>query len=126
MNPSPVDSQLRSDGQNADKATIIVFVTASSLEEAGKIARTLVQKGLAACANILPPIRSIFVWEQKVTEETEVLLMFKTKRELFSNLAEEVKTLHSYKIPEVIALPIEAGTEDYLNWIAVNTRKIMK
>ncbi len=126
MNPSQVDSQLQSEGQGAEKGTIIVLVTASSLDDAEKIGRTLVEKGLAACANILSPIKSIFVWEQKLTEETEVLLMLKTKRDLFSNVAEAVKKLHSYKVPEIIALPILAGTEDYLNWIAVNTRKQMK
>ena len=126
MNLSSVGSQLQSNGPDAERAAIIVFVTASSLEEAEKIARILVEKGLAACANILSPVRSIFVWEQNLTEETEVLLMFKTKRDLFGHLAEEVKKLHSYNLPEIIALPILAGTEDYLNWIAVNTRNTLK
>jgi periplasmic divalent cation tolerance protein len=86
----------------------------------------MVETGHAACANILPPIKSIFTWDRKITEASEVLILFKTTSHLFDDLTEAVKQLHSYDVPEIIALPIVKGLESYLNWIMVNTRKPMK
>ena len=120
-------SQSQPSGVGAEQsAEIVVLVTASSEEEAHKIARTVVEAGLVACANILSPIRSIYIWEHKVTEDTEILMIFKTKRHLFHDLEQAIKRLHSYKLPEIIALPIVMGSEDYLRWITVNTRKSLK
>ncbi|MGH7230844.1 MAG: divalent-cation tolerance protein CutA [Nitrospiraceae bacterium] len=118
----------RSHAQSQDSgmesgSEIIVFVTASSGGEAEKIARPLVETGLAACANILGPVKSIYIWEQKLTEDTEIMIVFKTQRHLFRALEEEIKRLHSYQVPEIIAVPIVMGSEDYLNWMTVNTRK---
>jgi periplasmic divalent cation tolerance protein len=107
-------------------AEIVVLVTASSEEEAHRIARTVVEAGLVACANILSPIKSIYIWEHKVTEDTEILMLFKTKRHLFHDLEQAIKRLHSYELPEIIALPIVMGSEDYLGWITMNTRKLLK
>lgn len=107
-------------------AEIVVLVTAASLDESEKIARSLVESGLAACANILSPIKSIFSWEHKITETMEVLLLFKTRSHLFGDLAQAVKKLHSYQVPEIIALPIVKGTDEYLDWITENTRKSLQ
>jgi periplasmic divalent cation tolerance protein len=101
---------------------IVVFVTCGSEEEALKIGRTLVEERLAACANIISPIRSIYRWEGKICDEKEWLLLIKTRESLFEDLAKRVKALHSYTVPEIIALPIVEGSPAYLNWIAENTK----
>ncbi len=98
-------------------AKIVVLVTSGSEAEATKIARGLVEQQLVACVNILPGIRSFFHWEGKVTDETEFLLIAKTVDSLFEQVATAVKSLHSYSTPEVIALPIQDGLQDYLDWI---------
>lgn len=105
------------------KAEIVVFVTTSSEEEAARIGRALVESGLAACANVLPRVRSIFSWEGKVSEEQESLMVLKTQADLFEDLAATVKKLHSYSVPEIIAVPITRGSADYLAWIRSVTRK---
>jgi len=101
---------------------IVVFVTSGSEEEALKIGRTLVEEGLAACANIVSPIRSIYRWEGKIWDEKEWLLIIKTQRSKFEDLAKRVKSLHSYSVPEIIALPITDGSPSYLKWIEEMTR----
>src|SRR5512136_2813749 len=100
---------------------VVVFVTCGSEEEASKIAHALVGEGLAACANIVSPIRSIFRWEGKISDEREWLLVIKTQEARFQDLEKRVKSLHSYQIPEVISLPILAGSSSYLNWLEENT-----
>ena len=96
---------------------ILVLVTVGFLENGEKIARTLVAEQLAACVNIVPGIRSFYRWEGKVTDDTELLLLIKTKAALFDALKERVLALHSYDLPEVVALSIEKGHEPYLDWI---------
>lgn len=105
---------------------IIVFVTAASEEEAARIGRSVVEAGLAACANIVPQIRSIFRWEGKVSEEQESLMLLKTRSTLFPDLVTAIKKLHSYEVPEIIALPIGQGSADYLKWIRDVTSNSMK
>lgn len=104
-------------------AQIVVFVTTSSEEEAVRIGRSLVEAKLAACANVLPGVRSIFRWEGTVSEAREALLVVKSRGELFEELAALIKGLHSYKVPEIIALSIVQGSPDYLSWIRDETRK---
>ena len=96
---------------------IVVLVTAGSEAEATKIARALVEQELVACVNVLPGVRSIFQWEGKVTEESEFLLIAKTVSQAFEQVATAVKSLHSYSVPEVIALPIQHGLPEYLSWV---------
>jgi periplasmic divalent cation tolerance protein len=96
---------------------IVVLITASSEDEAAKIAKTLVGARLAGCVNIIKDIRSIYAWEGKVEDESEVLMIAKTQKALFNNLIKKVKELHSYTVPEIIALPIIDGSEDYLKWL---------
>ncbi len=101
---------------------IIVFITAKNMDEATKISRELVNRKLIACANIIKDIKSIFWWEGKVDEADEVLLILKTKRTRYQKLEETVKALHSYKVPEIIALPIIDGNPDYLKWLRDSLR----
>jgi periplasmic divalent cation tolerance protein len=101
----------------------LVLTTTASLEEGKKIARELVDRRLAACVNILPKIESIYRWEGKVEEAQEYLLLIKTTAEAFPTLSEAIRQLHSYDVPECIALAIEDGSEKYLNWIAESLRK---
>jgi periplasmic divalent cation tolerance protein len=95
----------------------VVMVTASSQTEAEKIAKELVEGRLAACVSIIPNMRSIYTWEGKVEVSEELLLIIKTKIELFEQLKETIKGLHSYKIPEIISLPITHALDDYVKWI---------
>jgi len=110
-------------GKGQGRRAIVVLVTAASERQAGRIGRALVKSELAACVNILPGVRSIFRWEGKLSQEREVLLILKSRADLFGRLAAEVKRLHSYQVPEVVAFPISHGTADYLAWIEKTTRK---
>ncbi len=96
---------------------IVVFVTVGKAEEAETLARSLVEKRLVACANMIQGVSSWYWWEGQVTQDQEVLLMLKTSRERFHELEREVQRLHSYAVPEVIALQIVEGAANYLNWI---------
>ena len=96
---------------------IVVFITASDEDEAAKIAKALVESRLAGCVNIIKDIRSIYSWQGKIEDEKEVLMVVKTQKALFDPLMEKVKELHSYTVPEIIALPIVEGSEDYLKWL---------
>jgi periplasmic divalent cation tolerance protein len=96
---------------------IIVLVTTSKLYEAKKIAQALLVKREAACINIIKGVSSLFRWKGKIQREKEVLLIIKTKRRLFRKMLKTIKKNHSYSVPEIIALPIVAGDEPYLEWI---------
>ena len=96
---------------------ITIFITVGSAEEGENIGKALVEERLIACVNIIPGIRSIFHWEGKICDEEELLLIAKSKEGLFHKIKERVIELHSYDVPEIIALPIPWGSEDYLKWI---------
>jgi periplasmic divalent cation tolerance protein len=96
---------------------IIVFMTASNEDEAAKIARALVEARIAGCVNIINNVRSIYRWQGKIEDEKEVFMVAKTRQELFQTLMKKVKELHSYTVPEVIAIPIVEGSADYLQWL---------
>ena len=100
---------------------IVVLVTVGSREEAGRIATTLVGEHLAACVNIVGAIESVYWWEGRVQQDAEVLLIIKTRAALWTALEARVRTLHSYQNPEVIALPITAGSQAYLDWVRDST-----
>jgi periplasmic divalent cation tolerance protein len=99
----------------------IVLTTAGSQEEAGKIARALVERRLAACVNIVPQIESVYRWKDNVETATEWLLLIKTQAESFERVRAAVKELHSYDLPECVMLEVAAGSQEYLDWIAKNT-----
>ena len=102
---------------------IVVFITAPSVEDGEKIARFLVEQRLAACVNMIPQIHSVYHWEGQVEQESEALLIVKTKAKLFeTHLIPAVQRIHPYKVPEIIAVPIQAGLPAYLNWINQETQ----
>ena len=102
---------------------VIILITASSGDEAVKIATALVNERLAACVNIVPEVRSLFFWEGKAQDAREALLICKSRQPLLEELISFVKSLHSYAVPEVIALPIIAGSREYLDWIRESTKR---
>ena len=100
-----------------EPANIVVFITTATEDEAHRIAQLLVNQRKAACVNIVPRVDSLFWWQGKLDSARESLLLVKTKASLFPEIAEKVKEIHSYEVPEIIALPIIAGSEDYLRWL---------
>jgi periplasmic divalent cation tolerance protein len=101
----------------ASEEAIIVFMTAADGEEAGRLAEMLVEKRLAACVQILPEMESVYRWQGKVERQREVLLLAKTTRSTFEELEREVRARHSYETPEIVALPLTAGSSPYLQWL---------
>lgn len=96
---------------------IVVYTTAPNEDEAARIAKTIVEERLAGCVNIVKGIRSIYNWQGKIEDDSEVLMISKTQRHLFEPLKKRIKELHSYTVPEIVALPIIEGLEDYLDWL---------
>jgi periplasmic divalent cation tolerance protein len=96
---------------------ILVLMTASSKDEAKKIVRSLLEKKLIACANIIDSVSSVFWWQDRIEEEKEVLVIMKSHKELFNKVSKKVKELHSYDTPEILALPIVDGSSQYLEWM---------
>jgi periplasmic divalent cation tolerance protein len=96
---------------------IVVFITSPKEDEAAKIAQALVETRLAGCINIIRNIRSVYRWQDKIEDDTEVLMIAKTQKHLFESLVRKVRELHSYEVPEIVAMPIVEGSEDYLKWL---------
>jgi periplasmic divalent cation tolerance protein len=95
-----------------------VLITAPKEEEAVNIAKTLLEEKLAGCINIIRNVRSIYFWQGKIEDDSEVLMIVKTKADLFDKLSERVKSLHSYTVPEIMGIKIKKGSEDYLKWLS--------
>jgi len=104
----------------------IVFVMAGSEEEAAKIARTLVEERLAACANIIGPVRSIYRWRGAVEDAREYMIMVKTRGRLYPGVERRVKELHSYEVPEIVAIGLAAGSRRYVEWIFESTAAVAR
>lgn len=100
----------------------IVLSTAGSEEEARRIARHLVEEQLAACVNIVPQIESIYRWQGKVESSQEWLLMIKTTSERFASVRDAIRAMHSYELPECIAISVEDGSAAYLEWIGQSVK----
>ncbi len=100
---------------------IVVLITVPKEDEAVKIARAIVENRTAACVNVVKDIRSVYRWEGNIEDDNEALLIVKTRKDLFESLMKSVKDLHSYSVPEIIALPIVEGFEDYLKWVKEET-----
>jgi periplasmic divalent cation tolerance protein len=96
---------------------VVVLVTTSGVKEARKIANTLVEERLAACVNVLPKVRSYYRWKGGVQSDEEYLLVIKSSRPRFVDLRKAIERLHSYKVPEIICLPIVEGADPYMNWL---------
>jgi len=101
---------------------IVIYCTVPNKKEGKEIAVALVENHLAACVNIMDKMESVFSWDGELNEEKEVLLMIKTKKELFEMVKPMIQKLHSYTVPEIIALPIIDADETYLKWIAHETK----
>jgi periplasmic divalent cation tolerance protein len=97
---------------------LIVFVTCQGAGEAESIARTVVEEHLAACVNVMPGVKSCYMWEREMKWSEEVLLLIKTTEARFLALQGRIRELHSYDVPEIVAVPIEIGFDKYLEWVA--------
>jgi len=105
---------------------VVVFMTTSNKEEAEKIVRILLKERLIACANIAGPVSSLFWWQEKIDEAKEFLVFMKSHKNLFERLSERVREIHSYDVPEIIALPIIEGSPPYLDWLKASLRPVGK
>jgi periplasmic divalent cation tolerance protein len=101
----------------------IVLTTAGSQSEARRIAEILVERKLAACVNIVSRVQSIYRWEGKIQEAEEWLLIIKSMKDSFEKLRDAIKELHPYELPECLSLPVEEGSEEYLNWVKQSMTK---
>jgi periplasmic divalent cation tolerance protein len=100
-----------------ERTYIIILVTAANRQEAERIAQQLLEAKLIACANIIDSVSSIFRWSEKIEKAEECLVLMKSSREMFEEIAETVKELHSYEVPEILALPLVDGSKAYFEWI---------
>ena len=101
---------------------IVIYITTGSVNEAKKIGRVLVEEKLAACSNIISPIRSIYRWQGKICDDKEALMVLKTRKKHFEQIVKRVETLHSYDVPEIIAIPIIEGSSKYMSWLNEETK----
>ncbi|MFQ6063963.1 MAG: divalent-cation tolerance protein CutA [Candidatus Bathyarchaeia archaeon] len=102
---------------------LVVLVTTSSVKEAEQIAQELLKKRLAACINTIPTVQSRFWWKGRIERCDEALMIIKSRSELFDELAESVRAIHSYQVPEIIGVPVQQGLTEYLDWIDKATHK---
>ena len=133
INPGPIDTEiwLKEDEPVAYHGpkyppeivtdAIFVITTLPNADAAAELAKSLVNERLAACANLIPALRSIYRWQGKVQDENEVLVLFKTKQESYEALKARILELHPYEVPEVLAIPVEQGYQAYLDWLANET-----
>jgi periplasmic divalent cation tolerance protein len=98
-----------------------IHITAPDVEQARRMARTLVEEGLCACVNIVPGVRSIYRWQGEVREDSEVLCLAKTRPALFEPVRRRVQELHPYEVPEILAFSVDDGSETYLAWLSGST-----
>ncbi len=105
-------------------APIILYVTASTVEEAAHIGRALVEERLCACASVIPGVRSFYWWEGEVQDDPEAVLIAKTTEDRVTAATERVRKLHSYAVPCVAAVPITGGNAPFLDWVAAETRRV--
>lgn len=100
----------------------IIYCTVPNEFSANLIATTLVEENLAACVNIVPSVTSVYKWNEKAQEDKELLLIIKTRQERFNDVEMKIKELHEYTIPEIVAIPIVQGSDEYQNWIVDETK----
>ena len=102
----------------------IVYSTTGSQEDAARIARIIVEERLAACANIVPSVRSVYRWQGKIEDDSKALMVCKTASDRVDALISRIKELHDYDVPDIVAYPIDKGHPPYLDWIDENTREV--
>ena len=100
----------------------VIITLTSNPDEARKLAHLLVENKLAACVNIIPNITSVYEWKGEICEDTEYLVQIKTRKELFEKVKKAILENHSYELPAILMLPVEAGLEGYLKWVDENTK----
>ncbi len=100
---------------------VVIFCTVPNKDEAKKISEALLKEKLAACVSTVDKVSSMFLWNEELCKENELLLIIKTKKELFDKIEAVIKAFHSYNVPEIIALPVILGSQDYLGWIEHET-----
>jgi periplasmic divalent cation tolerance protein len=103
---------------------VVVIITTPNKEEAVKIVRSLLEERLIACANIVGPVSSLFWWQGKIDEENEFLVFMKSHKSLFERVSERVMEIHSYDVPEIVALPIIEGSPPYLDWLRASLQPV--
>lgn len=102
-----------------------VITTTNSSEVAEKIAKNLLNKKLAACVQIINPVRSLYWWQGKIEDDEEVIIFIKTRKELYKELEAEIKNCHNYTVPEILCLPVIEGNPDYLDWLYSVTKNTL-
>lgn len=100
---------------------VVIFCTVPNKDEAKKISEALLKEKLAACVSTVDKVSSMFLWNEELCKENELLLIIKTKKELFDKIEAVIKAFHSYNVPEIIALPVILGSQDYLGWMEHET-----
>lgn len=100
----------------------VVLVTAPSMEKGAELARTLVDESLIACANLVPGVRSIYRWKGELNDDTEVLVVMKTRADRFAAVEARIRSLHVYEVPEILQLDVKAGHQPYLDWVMGSVR----
>lgn len=101
---------------------LLVLSTVSSEAEGKVIAQKIVEERLAACVTLTSAVQSYYWWDERINHDREFILFIKTRTSLFKELEEKIKILHSYEVPEIVALPVLAGSKDYLDWVCQNTK----
>ncbi len=96
---------------------ILVMITVDSMENAEKIAETLLEEKLAACVNMIPNVKSIYVWQGEKKIDTEILMFAKTEKDKFPSLVKRVKEMHPYELPEIVGIPVSYGLPEYIEWV---------
>jgi periplasmic divalent cation tolerance protein len=107
---------------NSDGNPVLVYTTCPSKEVAKHIAGELVRQQLAACANILPAMEAVFIWQGEVQSEAEVAMLLKTRRGRADRVVSEIERLHPYDTPAILVIPVEGGSQPFIDWIAENTQ----
>lgn len=102
---------------------LMILTTAGTREDAGRISESLVEKGLAACVQVTGPIGSVYRWKGKMEKAEEWLCSIKTARDLYAEVERAIREIHPYEVPEIVALPIESGSADYLLWLSEQLKK---
>jgi periplasmic divalent cation tolerance protein len=102
-------------------SAILVFTTLGDVDDAQALVRRLVSSHLVACGTVIPSVRSVYMWEGKLQDESEALVLLKTRRELWDELEKTVRDLHPYDVPEILALRVETGLPEYMSWLMGQT-----
>ena len=109
------------DASPLDRGVRVALTTAPDAEAAARIARVLVEERVAACANLVPQVRSIYRWQGRIEDDSEVLLVIKTRADRVDALAARLRALHPYEVPELVVLRVESGLDAYLDWVRAET-----